>query len=278
MSFLTALSLSFQNLRSKKARTLLTAFAGSIGIIGISLILSLSTGVNNYIETVEEDTLSEYPLTIQSSSMDMSAMLAGMTGQDDEGSAGVRGQRGGDAHPDLLQDRLQRPGLAQDLPGQRRKRIEAYTSAVEYSYAVTPQIYLWQDGGYRQVNPDNSFAPLGFGASGTSNSMMSAMTSTDVFYQMPADPELYRDQYTVQAGRWPERYNECVLVLTSGGSVSDFMLYSLGLRDGDELDTMVQQFAEEEKVSVPRRHHRLRLRRYPGHHLQAGQRRRLLRV
>ena len=81
--------------------------------------------------------------------------------------------------------------------------------------------------------------------------MMSSMTSTDVFYQMPADPELYRDQYTVQAGRWPERYNECVLVLTSGGSVSDFMLYTLGLRDGDELDTMVQQFAEEEKVSVP---------------------------
>ena len=251
MSFLTALSLSFQNLRSKKARTLLTAFAGSIGIIGISLILSLSTGVNNYIETVEEDTLSEYPLTIQSSSMDMSAMLAGMTGQDDEEEPEYEVNV-----VDMLTQTFSKIG-SNDLASLKtyldsgESGIEAYTSAVEYSYAVTPQIYLWQDGGYRQVNPDNSFAPLGFGASGTSNSMMSSMTSTDVFYQMPADPELYRDQYTVQAGRWPERYNECVLVLTSGGSVSDFMLYTLGLRDGDELDTMVQQFAEEEKVSVP---------------------------
>ena len=201
MSFLTALSLSFQNLRSKKARTLLTAFAGSIGIIGISLILSLSTGVNNYIETVEEDTLSEYPLTIQSSSMDMSAMLAGMTGQDDEEEPEYEVNV-----VDMLTQTFSKIG-SNDLASLKtyldsgESGIEAYTSAVEYSYAVTPQIYLWQDGGYRQVNPDNSFAPLGFGASGTSNSMMSSMTSTDVFYQMPADPELYRDQYTVQAGR-----------------------------------------------------------------------------
>ena len=129
--------------------------------------------------------------------------------------------------------------------------IEEYANAIEYAYSVTPQIYLWQDGGYRQVNPDNSFAPLGMGSASGSGSMMSMMTSSNVFYQMPADEALYRNQYDVKAGRWPENYNECVLVLTPGGSISDFLLYTLGLRDGEELDRMVEQFAEEESVAVP---------------------------
>ena len=252
MSFLTALALSFQNLRSKKARTLLTAFAGSIGIIGIALILSLSTGVNQYIQTVEEDTLSEYPLSIQSSSLDMAGMMAGMM------------DTGGDAEPDyevnvidMITQTFSKIG-SNDLASLKTylesgdSGIENYASAVEYRYGVTPQIFLRQaDGGYRQVNPDASFAPLGLGAGNSSNSMMSSMVSTNVFYQMPADAELYRDQYTVKAGRWPENYNECVLVLTGSGSMSDFMIYSLGLRPGEELDAMVEQFAEEEAVDVP---------------------------
>ena len=251
MSFLTALSLSFQNLRSKKARTLLTSFAGSIGIIGIALILSLSTGVNQYIETVEEDTLSEYPLQIQSAGFDFTSMLAGMAEDGDAGKAD------NEIHViDMITQTFSKIG-SNDLASLKtyldsgESGIDAYTNAVEYSYGVTPQIYLWKDGDYRQVNPDRSFAPLGLGSSNTTNSMMSSMVSTDVFYQMPEDPQLYEEQYRIMAGRWPENYNECVLVLTGSGGISDFLLYTLGLRDGAELDAMVEQFANEKAVHVP---------------------------
>ena len=251
MSFLTALFLSFQNLRSKKARTLLTAFAGSIGIIGIALILSLSTGVNQYIAKVEEDTLSEYPLSIQSSSLDMAGMMASMMDQGEEEKQDYEVNV-----IDMITQTFSKIG-SNDLASLKtylesgNSSIENYTSAIEYKYSVTPQIFLWKDNDYRQVNPDNSFAPLGLGSSNTSNSMMSSMISTNVFYQMPADADLYQGQYTVMAGRWPENYSECVLVLTGGGSISDFLIYTLGLRPGSELDSMVEQFAEEEAVNVP---------------------------
>ena len=129
--------------------------------------------------------------------------------------------------------------------------IDQYTSAVEYSYDIMPQIYRLEGDGIRQVNPDNSFAALGLGSSMSSSSMMSSMMGTDVFYEMPDDQDLYITQYDVKAGRWPENYNECVLVLTSGGSISDFMLYTLGLRDSAELDKMVDEFVNEEDVQTP---------------------------
>ena len=251
MSLLTALSLSFQNLRSKKARTLLTAFAGSIGIIGIALILSLSTGVNQYIESVEEDTLSEYPLQIQSSSLDLASMAAGMMGSDGEEEEEYEVNVS-----EMLTQMFSKIG-SNDLASLKEyletggSGIETYLQSISYSYSVTPQIYLWKDGDYRQVNPDQSFAALGIGSGSSGNSMMSAMMSTDTFHEMPEDPALYENQYEVKAGRWPEAYNECVLVLTSGGNVSDLMLYALGLRDGEELDHMVEQFAAEENVDVP---------------------------
>ena len=186
MSFATALALSFQNLRTKKARTLLTSFAGSIGIIGIALILSLSTGVNQYIQTVEEDTLSEYPLSIQSASMDLAGMMAGMMGDEDDGEEHEIGVI------EMITQTFSKIG-SNDLASLKayldsgESGIEEYANAIEYAYSVTPQIYLWQDGGYRQVNPDNSFAPLGMGSASGSGSMMSMMTSSNVFYQMPAD-------------------------------------------------------------------------------------------
>ena len=156
-----ALSLSFQNLRSKKARTLLTAFAGSIGIIGIALILSLSTGVNQYIESVEEDTLSEYPLQIQSSSLDLASMAAGMmgarTGEKEEYEVNVSEM----LTPDVFENRLKRPGLAQGIPRDGGSGIETYLQSISYSYSVTPQIYLWKDGDYRQVNPDPTLCRAG---------------------------------------------------------------------------------------------------------------------
>ena len=129
--------------------------------------------------------------------------------------------------------------------------LSKYTKSVEYTYNVVPQIYSANTESIRQVNPDRSFAALGLGASSTSNSTMSSMMSTNVFYQMPQNTDLYQEQYDVKAGRWPKKYNECVLVLNNNGKISDFMLYTLGLRDYSELDTMIQQFSQEEKVTVP---------------------------
>ena len=249
MSPLTALSLSFNNLKTKKARTILTSFAGSIGIIGIALILSLSSGVNTYIKDVERETLSEYPLEIQSTGFDFSSMLTEDTG----GSS----TEAGEVNVIKMVTEMFSTMDSNDLASLKswldsgESGIGQYTSAVEYSYDVMPQIYRLEGDGVRQVNPDNSFAALGLGSSMSSSSMMSSMMGTDVFYEMPDNEELYIDQYEVKAGRWPENYNECVLVLTSGGSISDFMLYTMGLRDSVELDEMVEQFVNEENVDTP---------------------------
>lgn len=250
MSFLTALSLSFNNLKTKKARTLLTSFAGSIGIIGIALILSLSTGVNAYIQTVEEETLSEYPLQIQSTGFDFSSMMSDGGGQQEKAG-------NGEINVIKMVSNMFSTMDSNDLESLKAyldsgdSGIEQYTNAIEYSYNVTPQIYRQDGDGIRQVNPDTSFKALGLGSSSGSNSLMSSMMSTDVFYEMPEDSGLYQSQYDVKAGHWPENYNECVLVLTSGGGISDFMLYTLGLRDSMELDEMIQQFIDEENVETP---------------------------
>ena len=250
MSFLTALSLSFNNLRTKKARTLLTAFAGSIGIIGIALILSLSTGVNDYIEQVEEETLSEYPLQIQSTGFDFSSIMVS-----DQGT-GTQNEDG-EIHVVEMVTNMFSTMDSNDLASLKayfdsgESGVEDYTNAIEYSYSVEPQIYKENGDEIRQVHPDQSFSAMGLGSSGSSNSMMSSMMSTDVFYEMPENERLYKDQYDVKAGRWPENYNECVVVLTSGGSMSDFLLYTLGLRDPLELDEMVEQFMNEENITVP---------------------------
>ncbi len=253
MSFLTALSLSFNNLKTKKARTLLTSFAGSIGIIGIALILALSTGVNAYIQTVEEETLSEYPLQIQSTGLDFSSMISdGGGGAEDGGQV-----EEGEINVIQMVSNMFSTMDSNDLASLKTylengdSGIEKYTNAVEYSYSVTPQIYRQDVDGIRQVNPDTSFDALGLGSSSGSNSMMSSIMSTDVFYEMPENAGLYESQYDVKAGRWPENYNECVLVLTSGGGISDFLLYTLGLRDSMELDEMIQQFIDEENIDTP---------------------------
>lgn len=248
MSLLTALSLSFNNLRTKKARTLLTSFAGSIGIIGIALILALSTGVNQYIQSVEEDTLSEYPLEIQSTGIDMTAMLGDGAGEEKEA---------GDVDVIQMVSNMFSTMDSNDLESLKKylesgeSDIKDYTNAVEYSYSVSPQIYREDGDSIRQVNPDRSFDALGFGSASGSNSMMSSMMSTDMFYEMPENENLYKGQYDVKAGRWPENYNECVVVLTANGNVSDFMLYTLGLRDAVELDEMIRQFINEEDIETP---------------------------
>lgn len=251
MSLLTALSLSFNNLRTKKARTLLTAFAGSIGIIGIALILALSTGVNEYIKNIEKDTLSQYPLQIQSTGIDISSMMS------IDGNIGSNEKEPGQINVIQMVTNMFSKMDSNDLESLKQyldsgdSGIEQYTSSIEYTYNVVPQIYRQEKDDIRQVNPDKSFEALGFGSSVSANSMMSSMMGTDVFYEMPENSSLYQSQYDVKAGHWPENYNECVLVLTSGGNISDFMLYTLGLRDSMELDEMIQQFIDEENVDTP---------------------------
>lgn len=247
MSLLTSLSLSFNNLKTKKGRTFLTSFAGSIGIIGIALILSLSNGVNTYIQTIEEDTLSEYPLQITSTGIDMSSMLVDdtkkTTSKNDVQVANMMTTMFSKIGSNDLQSLKK---YIQEHPQQLKKD----SNAIEYTYNITPQIYSIKNDSYRQVNPDKTFSSLGMGSSTSSNSMMSTMMSTDVFKSMPKKTSLFSSQYDVKAGHWPKKYNECVVVLTSSGKISDMMAYTLGLRDSSELDKMVQQFANEEDVKV----------------------------
>lgn len=250
MSFLTSLSLSFNNLKTKKGRTILTSFAGSIGIIGIALILSLSNGANIYIKSVEEDTLSEYPLQIQSSGIDMSSLLMGAHNNNEE-------QKTGDVNVSKMMTNMFSTIGSNDLKSFKKylesdeSNIKKYAKAIEYSYNVTPIIYSENTENIRQVNPDITFSSLGMGSGASSNSMMSNMMSTDVFFKMPEDSSLYETQYDVKAGSWPKNYNECVLVLTSKGNISDFLLYTLGLRDYSELQNIVNQFSNEKEVSMP---------------------------
>ena len=252
MSFLTALSLSFNNLRTKKARTLLTSFAGSIGIIGIALILAVSTGANAYIDGLEEETLAEYPVQIQSTGLDFASMM-------NIGAGGGGEKAAGDQEVGVFEilKNLVSSTNSNDLASLKKyldsgnSGIRDCTSAIEYTYSAVPHIYRESGGSIRQVHPDVSFQELGLGSGSSSNSLMSTMMSTDVFYQMPEEASLYEEQYEVKAGRWPENYQECVVVLTEDGSISDFMLYTLGLRDALELDEMIQEFIDEKPVETP---------------------------
>ncbi len=248
MSFLTSLSLSFNNLRTKKARTLLTSFAGSIGIIGIALILSISTGVNDYIDTMEEEMLAQYPLQIQSSGFDLMSMMGTMPGTGDGSENGevnvIETITGMFSNVDSNDLESLKVWLDSGESG-----MEEYTSSIEYKYDIIPQIFRQDGDNVRQVNPDVSFDALS-GGSG-SGSMFMSMMGTESFYEMPEAPEIYQDQYNVKAGRWPENYNECVIVLTESGEISDTLLYTLGLRDSMELDEMIQQYISGETVKTP---------------------------
>ena len=254
MSPLTSLSLSFNNLLTKKARTLLTAFAGSIGIIGIALIISLSAGVNQYIDDTERSTLSEYPLQILSSGMDLTSML---TSGSSASASGTTAEEG------MVPVRQLITQMVAGITSNDLKSLKTYlesddctiaedATSIEYSYNVQPQIYREDaDGSIRQVNPDSSLSSLGISSTSSTNSMMSSMMNTSVFYQLPESDELYNSQYEVKAGRWPEKYNECVAVLGADGTITDYALYALGLRDSAELDKMIQQFAQNQNVDVP---------------------------
>jgi len=251
MSFLTALSLSFNNLATKKGRTILTAFAGSIGIIGIALIMSLSNGFQMYIDRIQEDTLSSYPLSIQSETADMAATMTAF------GAAMTESQN---AEPGMvMEQQMISQVFAQvgtnDL-GAFKNHLEGNIdeigdtiNAIKYGYGITPQIFSPNTSdGVIQVNPATLFADI------TGNPMMSAYMDSNVFQQMIDNRELLDSQYDILQGRWPEAYNELVFVLSDPSSISDYATYTLGLRDPDELTEMVAQVMagnEVEDVSEP---------------------------
>lgn len=259
MSFWTAIALSFKNLMTKKGRTLMTAFAGSIGIIGIATILALASGVQNYVKNIEEDTLSVYPLAIQSQGLDMTALMAASMGAGSDTEVQDGAEESGEGYVEetqMLSGFFSSVG-ANDLAALKTfldddgGGINEYTNLIQYGYNVTPQIFSEQGGGKaRQVNPDKLFTSLGFGDAAMGSMMPMAMPMS-AFSEMVDDPALIEQQYNVVAGDWPRTYNEAVLVLTPLGSVSDFVLYAMGLKDSSELDQMVNQFVSEEPIEAP---------------------------
>ena len=246
MSFLTALALSFNNLWTKKARTLLTAFAGSIGIIGIALIMSLSTGFQKYIDKIQADTLSNYPLTIQSETADMTAAMASfgaMASSEEEAEPGTV------AEQPMITQMFAQIG-SNDLGAFKTHLEENYDSIghtindIKYGYGVKPRIYAADTGeGILQVNPATLMGKL------TGNSVMSAYLDSDIFQEMIGNIELLESQYDVLRGRWPENYDEMIVVLQEPDQISDYMAYTLGLKDMDTLDEMIAQVMSGQEVT-----------------------------
>ena len=246
MSFLTSLGLSFNNLLTKKARTILTAFAGSIGIIGIALILSLSNGVETYIQQIEEDTLSEYPLQITTNAIDLSSLLESAdTSHEDLEDLDVEVREISTMSSMLSQSKINDLKSLKEYLESDECDIYSYANAVEYKYSITPYIYQLTDTSYRKVNPSEIFSSM-MGSSSLSSTYSSYMT---VFNQMPESEKLYKEQYDVMAGRWPENDYELVVVLSSAHTVSDFTLYACGLKDSSELTEMMQQYMSGQTVS-----------------------------
>ena len=250
MSFKTALALSFNNLLTKKARTLLTSFAGSIGIIGIALILALSNGVNLYISNLEEDTLSEYPLQISKSEVDMTSMMADQT----ELYTNTLLNEAEVTEFKTLNSMLAESN-ENDLKSLKtylessKSNIKTYTSSVEYRYNVTPNIFrMISNDEYRQINPDKTLTSMA-GSMSEMTAMMLSMSSS-YFSALPENENLYIDQYDVKAGKWPEKYNECVVVLSTDGSISDLTLYGIGLKDIKELDDILKTYAEKGEAKL----------------------------
>ena len=251
MSFLTALGLSFNNLMTKKGRTIMTAFAGSIGIIGIAAILALANGVNEYIAKVEEDTLSSYPLTISKQSMDISGMLSEAAGPGGGAAAAEEGEGDGEKDGDgqisefmMLTDMFASVG-SNDLSGLKSyletnpEGVDEDVNAIQYDYGLTPLVYKADtSGGAVQLNPNALSTAMTGGASGTATAGMST-GGMSVFNEMIDDQELLESQYDVVAGRWATAADECVLVLTQSGRISDYTLYGIGVLDPAELTKMV---------------------------------------
>ena len=254
MNFKTALSLSLNNLMTKKGRTILTAFAGSIGIIGIALILSLSNGIQEYINRVEEETLASYPLTLEKETIDMGSLMMAMAGsqnveehpEDEIHSVNIMG--------DMFTTLTQQVNR-NDLKSFKKyiendaKEITDYTTAIEYGYNVQMNLYKEVEGEDPvQVNPTTVLDALGMGTSGMNSVYSTYMSGYDVFYEMLDNDKLNKQTYTLTHGEWPDEYNEMVLLVDQNGNVSDYTLYSLGLLSQDDLKEQFNKMITGQEV------------------------------
>jgi len=248
MSYLTALGLSFNNLLTKKGRTILTAFAGSIGIIGIAMILSLSDGFRNYIKGVEEDTLSTYPLEITDESIDMEGMMALMMGtemesEDEHDLDKVYSNNFiGDYMSTMLgevkiNDMISFKDYIENGDG---SIIKDYTTDIMYTYGITLNVYTIKDNNeIYQVNPTSVMDSIGMGTMTEMSNVGMTAGSADVWSEMIENEELLHSQYDIVAGEWPTSYDEVVLVVNKNNEITDYELYALGLRDVSELQQMM---------------------------------------
>lgn len=266
MSFVTALGLSARNLMTKKGRTSMTAFAGSIGIIGIAAILALSNGVNNYIKKVEEDTLSSYPLTISKQDYDLSSMMGGQGTAEDGGD--MSGASGSEDDSVEKSDKIPVVTAVKDMFASVKSNdmtsfkawlddggdgIDKEVNAIQYSYGVTPVVYCAGKGDEKPVRlvPNAMTEAMSGGASSAAMASMDSMGSS-VFNEMIDDQSLLDSQYDVVAGHWPTSANEAVMVLSSRGTVGDYTLYSIGALDIDELNDLVNSaMTADGKIETP---------------------------
>ncbi len=266
MKFFTALRLSLNNLMTKKGRTLLTSFAGSIGIIGIALILSISNGVQNYINRVEEDTLSSYPVTIDESTVDISSIMEGLMGETEENAESH--EDGKIYSRDIMNDMISTlsskvssnnlEALKNHIENEN-STIKDNASAIKYNYNLNINLYKEDtSNGVVRVNPSTVMDALGMeemldarensSVSSMFGSSMTSMSNTDVWEEMLDNEELLHSQYDLVAGSWPTNYNEVVLIVNENNEISDYALYALGLKDQNELEERWNKVQNGEEV------------------------------
>ena len=262
MSLMTALSLSLNNLMTKKARTFLTAFAGSIGIIGIALILSLSNGVQSYIDGVEKDTLSSYPITIEDNSMDMSVMMETMMGmgknQKEYNDDKIHSRQMINDILETMSDKMTNNNLAafKEYLESDQSKFQDHSKAIEFGYNLTLSVYNENaEAGLVQVSPNQLMNTLGLGAAmDAQNSLFSSSASmgmgNEVWAKLPSSTSMRDEEYKILDGRWPKNYNEVVLAVDSNKEISDYTLYSLGLMDQDELAKNFNALQKHEEIKA----------------------------
>ena len=263
MKFLTALKLSLNNLMTKKGRTILTSFAGSIGIIGIALILAISTGVQNYINKVEEDTLSSYPITIEEATVDVSIMMETMMG---EAEPSTEYEEGKIYSIDIMNDmmsiissQVQNNNLEElkKYLDEENNEIRNNSTAIHYNYNLNINLYKENvDKEPIRVNPSTVMSSIGMGQMTGQESQTSMMattgmpTNTDVWSEMLDNEELLKSQYDVVAGNWPTAYNEVVLIVSENNEITDYTLYALGLKDQEDLKTKMEAIQKGETIEM----------------------------
>lgn len=258
MSFFTALSLSFKNLLTKKGRTFLTSFAGSIGIIGIALILSLSNGFQQYIDKVQEDTISTYPITIENEGMDITSFMESMLGKTEDE---VEHEPGKIYTNSIMNEMINVmfSGVKINSLAELKAYFESdecdidkYATDIQYGYDMDINIYASDTSdGINKVNPSTLMEDMmGVGSTDATSSLMSSYSNSDMWVQIIDNQEMLDSQYDVVAGHWPTAYNEVVLVISEDYEITDVTLYALGLKDPSELDNLVTRFMNGEDITI----------------------------